>query len=83
MLAANPGGRHDFWAGDGDDHITIGGRWGTGYGFGGRGDDTFILPDVFETANYDGGLGSDTFTAIAESEAPDNLTEGNMTLKGG
>ena len=59
------------------------GGWGYGYGFGGRGDDTFILPDEFVTANYDGGLGSDPFTAMAESEALDNLTEGDMTLSGG
>ena len=56
----------DFWAGDGDDTITIGGRFAIQRGWGGRGDDTFNLPDDFRDDKYYGGQGNDIFIPTAE-----------------
>ena len=75
--------RHDFWAGDGDDTITIGSFFETGYGWGGRGDDTFNLPENYNYGKYYGGLGDDIFIPIAEDLAPDNTGSGSLALYGG
>ena len=75
--------RADFWAGDGDDTVTIGDRFATGRGWGGRGDDTFYLPDVFLDAKYYGGLGNDIMIATPEAQATDNTNNGDMFLYGG
>ena len=77
------GGRHDFWAGDGDDTVTIATRWATGRGWGGRGDDTFYLPDVFVDGKYYGGLGDDQMIAIPQDEATGNTATGVLNLYGG
>ena len=76
-------GRHDFWAGDGDDIVYIGKDWRYGYGMGGRGDDTFYLPETFRNGKYYGGLGNDSFVAIPELEAEDNTaTNRSIWLSG-
>ena len=80
----NRSGRHDFWAGDGDDIVFISENWRYGYGWGGRGDDTLHLPETFRDAKYYGGLGNDSFVAIREvdAEASNADTNRNILLSG-
>ena len=76
-------GRHDFWAGDGDDTVYIGKNYRRGYGWGGRGDDILYLPEDWRDAKYYGGLGDDNFVAIPEILAKDNSArDENLLLVG-
>ena len=42
-----------FFAGDGDDVITMGDQYQTNKGYGGRGDDIIYLPNIFTVTPTD------------------------------
>ena len=81
-----------FYAGDGDDVITMGDQYQTNRGFGGRGDDTIYLPTIFTVTPTDqvdvyGGLGDDQILPkdpLVECEGCEKLriygNEGNDKL---
>ena len=59
--------RQIFFAGDGDDLVTMGNEYRKSYGYGGRGDDIINLPESFDDATsivrVYGGLGNDQLLA--------------------